>query len=307
MTDSEIILIETKDELKSLTEKIIDNKINEIAVDFEGESNLHRYGIHLCLIQLYDGDKCYIIDPIKIKNISSMKEIFEDENICKVMYSADFDVRLLDYTVNYHIHNIFDLQIGAKMLGYEDISLKHLISDILDKTIDKSKKNQRSNWNRRPLSGKQISYAAGDVKYLLDIMKNMKQRLKESDMTDTFLEKNRSLEKVRFVEKSQPYMAIKNSKQISREAKIYLKNFFYTRDKIAKNLDFPPFWVMSNELLVAISQYPPSDREEWLNIKGLSIKAFKYVSLFEDASKMSKKEIEKSGKNPVYKKGSIFN
>ena len=34
-----------------------------IAVDFEGEFNLHIYGEHLCLIQIFDGCDFYLIDP----------------------------------------------------------------------------------------------------------------------------------------------------------------------------------------------------------------------------------------------------
>ena len=39
------------------------NGLERIAVDFEGEFNLHIYGEHLCLIQVYDGKSYYIIDP----------------------------------------------------------------------------------------------------------------------------------------------------------------------------------------------------------------------------------------------------
>ena len=39
------------------------NGLERIAVDFEGEFNLHIYGEHLCLIQVYDGKGYYIIDP----------------------------------------------------------------------------------------------------------------------------------------------------------------------------------------------------------------------------------------------------
>ena len=39
-------------------------KFNLLAVDFEGEWNLHRYGLHLCLIQISDGEKTFIVDPL---------------------------------------------------------------------------------------------------------------------------------------------------------------------------------------------------------------------------------------------------
>ena len=39
------------------------NPSSPIAVDLEGEFNLHIYGEHLCLIQIFDGKDFYIIDP----------------------------------------------------------------------------------------------------------------------------------------------------------------------------------------------------------------------------------------------------
>ena len=38
-------------------------KLERIAVDFECEFNLHIYGEHLCLIQIFDGLSYYLIDP----------------------------------------------------------------------------------------------------------------------------------------------------------------------------------------------------------------------------------------------------
>ena len=35
--------------------------------NFEEESNLHVYGEHLCLIQIFDGNSYYVIDAVKIE------------------------------------------------------------------------------------------------------------------------------------------------------------------------------------------------------------------------------------------------
>jgi ribonuclease D len=55
------IQINSDEELLKAIEVL--NSKERIAVDFEGEFNLHVYGEHLCLIQVYDGDVFYIIDP----------------------------------------------------------------------------------------------------------------------------------------------------------------------------------------------------------------------------------------------------
>ena len=53
--------IDDDEKLHGFLERI--KTLGSIAVDFEGEFNLHIYGEHLCLIQIFDGSVYYIIDP----------------------------------------------------------------------------------------------------------------------------------------------------------------------------------------------------------------------------------------------------
>ncbi|MDL0089752.1 hypothetical protein [Campylobacter gastrosuis] len=36
----------------------------DLAVDFECEYNRHKYGEFLCLVQIFDGKNCYVIDAL---------------------------------------------------------------------------------------------------------------------------------------------------------------------------------------------------------------------------------------------------
>ncbi|MCP4133248.1 MAG: hypothetical protein GY754_19930 [bacterium] len=290
MIDNDIVLITNEEELAYLVDALIENEVVEIGLDFEGESNLHRYGIHLCLIQLFDGEYCYIIDPVEIKDISRIRWIFENKYIQKIMYSADFDVRLLRYTYNYELNNIFDIQIGAKILQYTDVSLKQMITSTTKIDVEKSKQEQKSNWNRRPLTERQIKYAAGDVRYLLEIKDKIYKDLVQSGEIDLFNKKNRILEKVKFQEKKEPHLVIKNSKKLGSLEQVFLKNYFHARDAVAQKLDFPPYWVLNNHKLLEISEDPPLTKDDWLNIKGLSVKAYRYVDMFINATKNSEEE-----------------
>ena len=58
--------IDTPEELALLITKIRESSTNIMAMDFEEESNLHVYGEHLCIIQLYDGNDYFIIDALAI-------------------------------------------------------------------------------------------------------------------------------------------------------------------------------------------------------------------------------------------------
>jgi len=278
-----IIFIDREQELEKLVTYLLNGQFTEISLDTEGESFLHRYGMHLCLIQLFDGERCYIIDPIKIKNISYLQPVFEG-NITKVIYHANNDLILLDYLYNWHMKNIFDISIAAEVLRLKPLSLPTLLDNQLGVALVKSKSKQKANWNRRPLRNDLIEYAANDVKYLLllkaKLMKHLANRnlLKEADR------KNRELENVRYQLKIDPHLGIKNAKGLSNDERIYLKSFYKARDCIAKELDYPPNNVVKNGDLIAISQKPPQNREKWLSIIGNpKAKISKYIHILCDA------------------------
>ena len=69
--------------------------LDAIGVDFEGEYNLHRYGIHLCLVQISDGEAVHLVDPVRLGSLAPLKPVLEDERVTKVMCSADEDVKLI--------------------------------------------------------------------------------------------------------------------------------------------------------------------------------------------------------------------
>ena len=62
----EYTLIKSDDDLIKYRKYLDHNNITIVSMDFEGEYNLHIYGETLCLIQIYDGNKYFVIDPFGI-------------------------------------------------------------------------------------------------------------------------------------------------------------------------------------------------------------------------------------------------
>src|SRR4030067_1923371 len=103
------INIEKEAELRSYLKKFEHKELHIIALDIEAESNLHAYGEKLCLTQIFDGVNSVIIDPLKINN-DTLKLLFENANILKVMYDAGSDLSLLKNTAEIEIKSILDLR-----------------------------------------------------------------------------------------------------------------------------------------------------------------------------------------------------
>jgi len=259
----ETIIIDNTEDLKKFTESLRKRNVKEIGLDFEGESNLHRYGLHLCLIQINDGADIYLADPITIKDIGMLKEIFEDRSITKIMCACDFDVKLLKETRDINLVNIFDVHYGAKALGVKKLSLGNIVETYLNAEISKSRKKQKANWNVRPLKDTMIEYAADDVRYLIELKEVITCKLKENNVWKSFEEKCKTLEKLELPKDKPPHLSVKGVGLLNREQSRIFKQVYYARDYVAQKLDKPVYQIIPNSELLKISRIIPKTEQEW--------------------------------------------
>ena len=132
------IKIENKAELRSYLEKFEDKGLHIIALDIKAESNLHAYGEKLCLTQIFDGVNNIIIDPFKI-DIDTLKLLFENTDILKVMYDAGSDLSLLKNTADIEIKSILDLRPGVELRNYDKKDLHSVVAFELGIFLEKKK------------------------------------------------------------------------------------------------------------------------------------------------------------------------
>jgi len=240
--------IETDSALVSLREKIYRDKTGKIAMDFEGESNLHAYGEKLCLIQLFDGENYYIIDPLKISD-QEIKNFLEEKYTVKIMYGAESDAALVYSQYGIQVRNIFDQKIVVDTLNLEHKGLDSVLKYFFDVDIKDKKKYQRYNWLRRPISQDALFYALNDVGHLLKLneklMKEIKSKDKYEELIYNLVTKNYSPKKDRT-----PGIFKKNEyKRLNSRQKTLLKGIYEAREYYAKEYNLPPFQVFDNNTL----------------------------------------------------------
>jgi hypothetical protein len=61
-------------------------KADALGVDFECEYNLYRCGMHLCLIQVSDGNNIYVIDPLTLP-LQPLWNILQDPEIPIIVHA----------------------------------------------------------------------------------------------------------------------------------------------------------------------------------------------------------------------------
>ena len=156
---------------------------DEIAIDTE-TMGLVLGRDRLCLVQLCDPQG--FVTAIRIAKgqtqAPNLQKLLTSWDITKVFHYARFDVAQFSNTFGIETAPIFCTKIASKLARTYTSShgLKSLVAELGGVELDK--KAQSSDWgNAENLSAEQYSYAANDVRYLLDIKSKLIEMLKREE------------------------------------------------------------------------------------------------------------------------------
>ena len=180
-------LIQTDTELRALIAHLHATACRRLAVDVEGENNLHSYGIHVALIQLYDGTQGYVVDALAIEDRSLLKELMEEPSWVKVWFDAANDLLSFQHALGIRPAPILDLAVAARLLGKTGG-----LGSLTDTGRSASAKDrfQKANWLRRPLSPAMLDYAISDVMPLLDLADSFMADIEKAGKMEEFRARN---------------------------------------------------------------------------------------------------------------------
>ncbi|WP_338793044.1 ribonuclease D [Bernardetia sp. MNP-M8] len=293
------IYIKSFEELEKVASKW--KKCPQIAIDTEFDDNNNYYGRHLCLVQIYDKDKIYLIDTVKLEgNIQPLLSVLENPNVEKLFHSSSSDLIVIGDVYNCSIKNIQDTALMYRFLlkSSNDIGLQSLVEEKLG--IELEKQEQVSDWAKRPLSKSQLIYAATDVVYLFELFEILKKELQELDRWKWYDEEREKLEEIgtensdksvdngNNLEDKNTATALKAAikYKFPEENTVRFAMYWNLRDAIAKNVNRPHYRVISNNRLAELVVKPPQKLEEWETLRGSSHHFKKRADEFFELSKI---------------------
>ncbi len=233
-----------------------------IGIDLEFDDMRYRYGRHLALIQVFDGQEVYLIDPLPLEpdmaaGLEPLFAVLRDPAVAKVFHSCKSDILLLDEVFGVNCRTIVDTSLQFSLLAAEDnnISLGRLIQSELGFEVDKGE--QKSNWLKRPLTEAQKEYAANDVLYLFELTDRLATRLADMGRAQWAAEENQALEAVRYGrDEPRPWARNATKFKITPEEMPVFRELYKLRDTVARQLDRPPYHVISNDRLAELARQP---------------------------------------------------
>jgi len=243
----------------------VQGMVGSLAIALDTESNsFHHYPEQVCLIQIATRNKVHIIDTISLKDLAPLKEVLVDDSIMKVIHGADYDIRSLDRHYGFRIHNLYDTNLAARFAGITQVGLAALVKDVLGVSIHKSKRLQRADWGRRPLSAEALDYAATDVRHLLALRETLDQRLQALGRTAWVAEECARLEEVRYTapDLETAYLSVKGAKNLDGCGLAILRSLFLFREEEARRQHRPLFFVMPDVTLISLATSPTAALSE---------------------------------------------
>ena len=253
-----IELVETETHLT----KVIDRAMGapRVAVDIES-NGFFRYKERVCLVQLAVGETAYLVDTLAIEDVQPLGVLLGDRSVQKIFHAAHYDISSLHRDWGFRVINIFDTHIAAELAGGERLGLERVVKDFAGISLTKSRKLQRSDWSKRPLSPAALEYAANDVLHLSKVRASLSARLNELSRFEWAKEEFARLEGIEHTPKDDrlAFLSIKGSQKLDGRGLAVLRALAEFRDREAERLDRPLFMVIQNSVLVEIASNPEAD------------------------------------------------
>jgi len=147
-------------------------KSNIVAVDAEftqvrlrGQNNVVTYSQRLALLQLAIDGQCFVVDALRLNDLSPLTSVVENPAIIILLHGAGSDLRVMAER-GLNVAHYYDLEATCRSIfGQHESSLAAMLQRAFQFRLDKSL--QRTDWTRRPLPLAMVAYAARDAEMTL--------------------------------------------------------------------------------------------------------------------------------------------
>ncbi len=301
-------IIQQDAQLKQLCEQA--RHYSVVALDTEFE-RVRSYYAKLGLIQLYFGADVALIDPLTITDWQPFIALLADANVLKILHASGEDIEIFHQQFQQIPAPMLDTQIMANFLGFpQSAGFALLAQHYLQVELDK--KASRTDWLKRPLSERQLNYAAADVYYLLPIYQKMAAAMASSEWK-TAIQQECELfaqKRCRQISPEKAYLDIGNAWRLNRKALNNLKFLAKWRFQEGIKRNIALNFIVSSEGLVQMAIHEPVHTAQLLDLglHPMEIKRYgkKLLLLLEQAKRVPPEQypdlIENISERPHYKK-----
>ncbi len=234
------------------------------------DTEFHRertYFPQLALVQLAWDDQVALVDPLAV-SLAPFTDVLEGPGLC-IMHAASQDLEVLYLACGALPSRLFDTQLAAGFLGHTLPSLGTLVEREFGLRLAKG--DRMTDWLRRPLRPEQMTYAAADVEFLIELERKLTERLEERGRlawVDEECERIRQRGSV-LRDPDEAWLRIKEARALRGQAASVAWALAAWRERQAAETDQPVRFVLPDMALVGIAQRAPTTLEELRKVRGV--------------------------------------
>jgi ribonuclease D len=221
-----------------------------VAVDTEADS-LHAYPEKLCLLQFSVETGDFLVDTLAGLDLSPLLNALRNREL--IFHGADYDLRMLRKTFNFVPSSIFDTMTAARLLGYTQFGLGHLVERHLAVKLEKGP--QKMNWARRPLTTRMEEYARNDTRFLKRLADTLRAELSahhrlswQKETCDQLI-----LDCAEIPTANRDQWRMKGSDRLDPRGLAVLRELWKWREREAIAANKPPFFVLNHDTLLRVA------------------------------------------------------
>ncbi|MDA1171263.1 HRDC domain-containing protein [Acinetobacter johnsonii] len=257
--------IQQQQDLTPVLEKMDRNEVYGLDTEFIKVDTLWP---KLGVFQINVENNVYLLDGTTLDLTEFWNKLFRAQQ--NVFHACSEDIDLIyHYAQHKTLNNVFDTQVGMSFLGHGlQVSYQNALKQMLDVDIDKGE--TRSNWLARPLSPAQLSYAANDVLYLMNLSEKVKQELDSKSLLHFALEDCQHLTQEIATETPLHllYQDIGNYRH-SRRQLMQLQQLAVWREHMVKALNTPRSFILKNSSMIDLVEKNPKNAFQLSGVKDI--------------------------------------
>lgn len=257
--------IQQQQDLTPVLEKMDRNEVYGLDTEFIKVDTLWP---KLGVFQINVENNVYLLDGTTLDLTEFWNKLFRAQQ--NVFHACSEDIDLIyHYAQHKTLNNVFDTQVGMSFLGHGlQVSYQNALKQMLDVDIDKGE--TRSNWLARPLSPAQLSYAANDVLYLMNLSEKIKQELDSKSLLNFALEDCQHLTQEIATETPLHllYQDIGNYRH-SRRQLMQLQQLAVWREHMVKALNTPRSFILKNSSMIDLVEKNPKNAFQLSGVKDI--------------------------------------
>ncbi len=259
-------------QLRDFCEASKSSKFIGFDTEFVSE-NLYRP--QLCLIQVVTDHEIALIDALAVQDVGPFWHLITRGNHVTVAHAAREEFLFCFRACGKRPKNMFDVQLAAGFAGLEyPASYSTLVAQLLGEFVAKGE--TRTDWQRRPLSDKQIRYAVQDVVFLRRLHEKISRGLNQFKRMDWYeQEVDLWFDALERTETQPQWHRVSGITKLNRRALAVLRELWIYRDSEAKKKNRSPRRILPDDLMVELAKRGSSTHSSFKAIRGFESRVSK--------------------------------